>query len=247
MSDIEKAFDIFVKEFGGMVIRELIDSSPPFNNADYLFEKYHVIAELKCMENDKLGDDKFIEKVSSAYLEARQRGGTNVVLFGKCRIPSDAFTHEYQERLLKLYEQPIQNLIKKANKQIRGTKKQLGKDKYDGVLLLINSGNLALDPAHVVQLLYRIFSRGLYSSIDYTIFLTVNLTAQHPSFSGEQMVWVPLYKRSKGNENFDQFEAVFRKAWQRHLEYNLGIQISFQVVDDYAFSLLQNIKKFDNS
>ena len=237
MNDLENAFNVFVKEFGGKVVHELVGSSPTFNNADYLFEKYKVIAELKCMEEDKLRDDKFIEKASSIYLEAHQKGGTQVVLFGTRRISSDAFTPEYQESMLKIYEQPIRNLIKKANKQIRDTKNHLGKDAYDGVLLLINSGNLALDPAHVVQLLDRMFSRGLYKSIDYTIFLTVNLTAKHSSLVGEHMV----YRRSKGNENFDQFEASFRKAWQRHLEYNLGVKIPFQVVDERIFNLLENI------
>jgi len=242
MNDIEKVFDVFVQEFGGTFVRDLIGSSPPFDNADYLFEKYHVIAELKCLEDNKLGDAKFLKKVSSIYLDALQKGGTRKIVFGTIRLTSEDFTPEYQKRLFKLYEQPVQNRIKKANKQIRYTRKHLGKDTYKGVLILINTGNLALDPVHVVQLLDRIFSRGLYSSIDYTIFLTVNLTAKHPSRDVEHMVWVSLYKKLVGNEIFNKFEAALRKSWQKHLEYNLGVQIPFQTAEEDFFHLLENRK-----
>jgi len=123
MNDIEKAFDFFVHEFGGTVVRELVGASPPFNNADYIFEKYHVIAELKCLEDNKIVDAKFIDKASSIYLEALQRGGTRTILAGTCMLTSEDFAPEYQERLIKLYEQPVRSSIKKANKQIRDTKK----------------------------------------------------------------------------------------------------------------------------
>ena len=243
MNDIEKEFNSFVQEFGGTLVCDLVGVSPPFSNADYIFEKYHIIAEFKCLEENKIVDPKFIDKASSIHLEARQKGGTQTVLFGTRMLTSENFTPEYQERLIKLYEQPVQQKsIKKANEQIRDTKKNLGKNAYDGVLLLINSGNLALDPAHVVQLINRILSRGLYSSINYAIFMTVNLKAEHPSINGDYIVWVPFCKNETGNENFKQFEEALRKSWQRHLEQNLGIQIPFRTVDDKFFSLLKNKK-----
>ena len=242
MNDIEKKFDFFVHEFGGTAVRELVGASPLFSNADYIFEKYHVIAELKCLEENKIADPEFIDKVSSIYREALQKGGTKAIVFGTCMLTSENFTPEYQQRLIKLYEKPVQRSIKKANQQIRETKEYLGKNAYDGVLLLINSGNFALDPAHVVQLIDRLLSREFYSSINYAIFITVNLKAEHPSSDGDYMVWVTFYKRETGNENFKQFEEALRKSWQKHLEYTLGMQIPFRTVEDRFFSSLKNKK-----
>jgi hypothetical protein len=242
MSNIEKAFDFFIKEFGGTFVSDLVGKKQNLKNADYIFEKYNVIAELKCLEEDKMTNPKFIEKASNIYMDALKKGGTKTILFGKCMLTSEDFSSEYREPLIKLYEEPIRNAIKKANKQIKDTKMFLNKNQFDGVLLLINSGNFALDPAHVLHLIDRILSRGLYSSINYAIFLTVNLTAEHPLQKQPYIVWASLYGRKNNNENFQNFENALIISWQKHLEYNFGFNIPFQNVEKHFFTSLKNKK-----
>jgi len=242
VSDIEKLFNPFVREFGGTVVRDVVGNAPPFYNADYLFDEYRVVAELKCLEDDKLGNPRFIEKTSSLYLQAFQAGATRKVLFGTRSLSSNDFAPDYEERFIQLYEQSIRNSIEKANHQIEDTKQHLGKADYEGVLLLVNEKNRALDPAHVVQHLDRILSEDSHSSINNAIFFTVSLKAQHPSGQGEYMVWVPMLRRRSGNESFERFERAMRDSWYGYLERTLGISIPRVISDMNSLASLANKK-----
>jgi hypothetical protein len=240
MNDTERQFNAFVQKFGGVLVSDLVGASPGFKNADYLFDKYHVIAELKCLSEDKAMDPQFIEKTSKLHQEAFQHGGTRVVIFGTVRLSADNYTREYQERLIKLYEEPIRNAVKTANKQIRETKQHLGKNDYAGVLLVVNENNMELDPAHVAHLLGRILSRGVYSSINHAISLTVNLRAVHPSHDGEYAVWTDSSPPSTKDAVFQEFESALRQSWIKYQERKQGRHIPLLQVDDSFFRSLKN-------
>jgi hypothetical protein len=243
MNDTEREFNALVQEFGGTLVSDLVGKSPGFENADDIFDDYHLVAELKCLDEDKIIDPKFMEKVSSLYQEARQHGGTRVVVFGTVRVSSSDFTPEYQERLIKLYEEPIRNAVKKANRQIRETKRHFDKEDYDGLLLVINENNVALDPIHVVHLLDRIFSRHLYSSINHAISLTVSMRATHPSHNADYMTWTAISGAGAENEVFRQFQSALRESWRHYQEKKLGMHVPLLSVDDSFFRSLMNKRR----
>ena len=61
--DIEKEFDNFVPEVGGQRVDELIGKSPNFDNADYVFDDDKIVAELKCLQENKLNDANLNKKI----------------------------------------------------------------------------------------------------------------------------------------------------------------------------------------
>jgi len=240
MNDTEKEFNAFVRSFGGTLVSDLVGKSPEFSNADYIFDKHRVVAELKCLDEDKLTDPHFMEKASKLYQEAYRKGATRLVVCGTCRVSSADFTPEYQERLMQLYEEPVRRAVKKANRQIRETKQYFGKDNYDGVLFLINENNLELSPIHLVQLIRRILSRGLYSSISYEILITPDFQATHPSHGGEYMTWAALPSSNQISVAFQQFEAALRESWIKHQEKKHGTHIPLLPFDMSLFESLIN-------
>lgn len=66
--DVTSAFTSFVKELGGECVEDLLpDQSSKASNADYVFRGENVIAELKCLEDDKSSDPKFLRKIDMLY------------------------------------------------------------------------------------------------------------------------------------------------------------------------------------
>jgi hypothetical protein len=64
---IEPTFNAFVKAFGGELIRDIVGPSPNFHDADYLFRKEGVIAELKVLTEDKLNDPEMRKKLGALF------------------------------------------------------------------------------------------------------------------------------------------------------------------------------------
>ncbi len=58
----EQTFDRFVKNFGGQKISDFLPGNPTFQNADYLFPKEKVVAELKTLQTDFGVKDSFRKK-----------------------------------------------------------------------------------------------------------------------------------------------------------------------------------------
>lgn len=54
--EIAREFDALVKATGGKIIAEIVGKSPRFDNADYIFPEEKIVAELKCLREDKSGD-----------------------------------------------------------------------------------------------------------------------------------------------------------------------------------------------
>ena len=242
MNTIEKKFNAFVEEFGGELVSRLVGSSPGFDNADYLFDRYRVIAELKTLDEDKLLDPRFIDKTSRLYEEAHRNGGTQVVVFGTVRMSASEFTPECQERLMKLCEQPIRDAVKKANRQIRQTKEHLKRADYKGVLIVVNENNTALAPIIAVELLHRILARPHYSSIDNAVFFTVNLRATHVSKGGDFMTWVSILRYPEDDEAFERFESALRNSWHEYLARKLGVFPVIRADDEFLGSLRNRLK-----
>ena len=70
-TDIERTFDSFVKSIGGTVLKEQIAGDPTFDNADYIFHDLQIVAELKCLENDKLNDPNYMNKIATAWSKCK--------------------------------------------------------------------------------------------------------------------------------------------------------------------------------
>jgi hypothetical protein len=73
---IEPEMNQFVKKIGGKLVTEVVGNpSPSFLNADYAFIQDNIIAELKCLNDDKTVDknlERKIQKLLNSLIDSRQ-------------------------------------------------------------------------------------------------------------------------------------------------------------------------------
>lgn len=177
--DIQEEFGRFVREFGGKVVEDsLAPQQRDFSNADYVFERQNVVAELKVLTRDQSGDPVLYEKLQGLYLSA-VAGGLVGPVFGTLSVNTKDFPELLQRQFLDAHKAPIATLIKKANKQIKATKHHLGMPDAKGLLILFNDGNFRLDHDVVAYLLHRVLGSD-FSSINSIFYGTANLWSEAP-------------------------------------------------------------------
>ena len=192
--DIERTFDAFVKEIGGLVLRDSLPRSPLFENADYVFHDFQIVAELKCLTEDKLDDPNYIQKINAAWQKWRKSG----LVFGDTpeQIPVNILPEPCRRELVSISSRPLSRVITKANRQIRATKSALNINAYKGLLLLANDGNFAL-PANTMCWLVEDVLSDHFHSIDTYVLFSVNMVAKVPGTDIPCMVWMPRFRSEK--------------------------------------------------
>jgi hypothetical protein len=71
--------------------------------------------------------------------------------------------------------------IKKANNQIKATKKLLGRPDAMGLLLLMNEGNLSYEPSVIFNLIFHIFNKNVRAGINQVVVFTSDLVSTLPN------------------------------------------------------------------
>jgi len=66
--EIEREFDQVVKASGGQIVRDLLSKSPRFDNADYVFHDQKIVAELKCLREDKANDPSTTSRLRRLWI-----------------------------------------------------------------------------------------------------------------------------------------------------------------------------------
>lgn len=215
--DVEKEVESCVIKIGGRLVRELVGESPNFNDADYLFDGYGIVAELKILAEDKMHDPRIREKMTKIYREASARGDAEVIVYGESMITAGDLSPEYARKLGEVYRAPIQRAIKKANRQIKQTKEHLKRKLHHGLLILVNDVHTALEPQHIQWILGTTFRDREYSSIDSILYFTANLTATHPELDTKILIWAEWDR-----PNFPKIDQTFRMALRR--EWDIRMQ-----------------------
>ena len=212
--DVEQAFDSFVKSIGGTVLKETLKGDPQFENADYVFHEYGFVAELKCLQDNKLDDAAYMSKIDAAWQRWRHAG--QVVGDTPEEIVLQNLPLECQRELVDIGETPLKGIVKKANKQIKVTKQTLNLSTYKGVLLVANDGNFGLPANTLWTLIGGLLSRG-YTSIDNTVLFSVNMAARVPGADIPCMVWMLGY-RSKAESLSEAVLNTIRDGWSKYHE-----------------------------
>lgn len=128
----------FVKLAGGELVAPLI-TRQKVQNADFIFRHDRVVIELKVLETEFLDAPSVVSKIEAAF--DRNPNGD----------PNDLAAPLGRE-LLKILRAPLQRIIKKANRQIRETKQELGLVGWRGIIVMVNDGFRALSPDLVMRL-----------------------------------------------------------------------------------------------
>ena len=230
--DVEKEFSAVVRLCGGLVLSDVLEGSPPFNNADYLFPKQKVIAELKCLTEDHLRSPQTEKRLSEVWQRWKLAG----------RVSEDSYHDAYwsqmpkdlQAEIYKVASRPIVKRIQKANKQIRGTKEHLKLEDHRGLLLIVNDRNSSFSPAatiHAVQLALQ----NDFRQIREFVFFTVNQFTRSREVPFPSLHWFHMYMDEKHLE-VEDLVNLLGEEWRRHHSKLLG-------VDGYA-SEIQDMEGF---
>ena len=150
---IRETFDAAVKDSGGEVISELMsDTGKLAKNADYLFRAEQVIAELKCLESDLTKSAEYQAKLERLHGSWVARGLVAPLAPGMRRIINARnlplpCAHE----LIDTVKPVIEKRVRKANEQIKQTKRTLNMPRAYGLLILANDGNYAIGPEPLIK------------------------------------------------------------------------------------------------
>jgi hypothetical protein len=227
---VEETMDEYVENFGGELIKKIVPPNPPFFNADYLFRKYGVIAELKTLEKDFFTEKDYQKKINNLYSKWVEMGLVKPVM-GKIKIESRDLPQQCQLDIANMVKKPLENRISKANKQIKETKKYFKSENFKGLLILVNDGNYSLESDAVMYLVNRIVNTQC-TSIDSVIYFTVNMRADMPGFNRDILIWID--KNRCGSEGVSRlFLDDFRNGWINFVERKTGEDIPQIKLDNH--------------
>ena len=209
----EATFDEFVRTAGGVRVDSLF-RTPQFENADYFFSDDQVVAELKILETEFGSQPEFLTKRDELIRRHVEQNGLRGPFLGQ------AYPKQFLTEFVELYRAPLARIARKANRQIRETKKQLGINKSHGILICVNDNFREVEPLLVVGLLGRILN-GAYSSISGFIYVT-NHYVHIPGSEHANLLWVPAYSGS-APESLVSFVDCLGKRWGDFCESRLGL------------------------
>ena len=144
--NVEDELAAALAPLGCVRVTDLLGRSPGHENADFFLDAADVVAELKCLDEDKIKDDRITEKASNLYLEELRSGRAPDIVFGEAQMTTGGYSAEFTSKISGLYRVPIERQVRKADRQIGKTKAALGRSAATGLLLIANNNHTALDP-----------------------------------------------------------------------------------------------------
>jgi hypothetical protein len=163
----EARFDEFIKDLGGKRIPPA--STPGEMRADYIFHRsatlsIDVVLELKSMEEE--GYEPYLARLKEMVSDWIKTG--KLIVVGQVAINYRDLSPELRSDWDAILNPFAQNLIRKANRQIKKTKADLSLPDAKGVILCVNEGNYAHFPTDFLTLVNRLFDpkRQQYTSTD---------------------------------------------------------------------------------
>jgi hypothetical protein len=225
---LQSIVDPFVKEAGGELVSEIVGNKTPPPNADYLFRRYNVIAELKSLQDETFGEPlrKKLGARMAGWLER-----SNIIARGRNRIDSRHFAPECQREMADLIAAHLQNnVVKAANRQIGSTKQILKMPDAKGLLWVASDGDTGLQPLDVLSHLARILQkRGedgspQYSNIHALAYFNPRMLVRLPGSELPAMIWF-----SGPRDNEDQQLRLclteLHEAWPKYVARAQGIEV----------------------
>ena len=192
VKNVEEFFTEFVKSMEGKTVIDKIGKQPAFANADYVFEKENILIELKCLEKDLFSEKDFDrnERLFDKWLSEGKLKKVDII---PIMLVKKAIPFECLEELLQLCRNTLQTIIKKANRQLRETKKEIGNEKTEKVLLICNDGNYFLSDQQAFDVINHIHASLPELEIDCFVLFTVNQTSRIPNNELDWAFWAPAY------------------------------------------------------
>lgn len=228
--EVDSLFTAFVRANGGEVVEDLVGKSPSFLNADYLFRSEGVVAELKRLVEDKSQDAAIKAKLSSLSSAWVQRRLVPPA-YSRVRIESRTLPPECQREIMAVFAKPMRQQILKANSQIKSTISNLSIPAGQGLLILVNDGNFALEADAALYLIGRVLGSRC-RSINSVIYLTMNMLSRTPLTPAPVLVWIHAARPGIVTPiDYGFVDALF-DAWRAYLGKAVNQQIDLVRLSD---------------
>jgi hypothetical protein len=217
--DIEPTFDGFVPSFrNGQLIRDLMpDTGKMPLNADYLFADDNVIAELKCLEKNPMEAADWPPRLAKAF---RSTGHSFSHLMGYL-VRGEPMPVAVRAKLVHWMRDAIRSVIKGGNRQIRSSKRELGRPDAKGVLLVANDHNYGFGPEAMLAVISDAAARLDNNHVDAVVYFTPNVFHRKPSSDVAWLLWDPEY-RDTNDVLLSEFVNDMGRKWGDHLEAVTG-------------------------
>jgi len=225
---LQDIVDPFVRGLGGELVSEIVGNESPISSADYLFQHHNVLAELKSLQEESF-NESLREKLGERMAEWLRR--SRIVVFGTTRIDSNRLTPDCQREMNDLIASHLQNnVVRKANRQIRSTKQSLQMPNAKGLLWVASDGNVDLPPNTVWLLLNRILQKKTdsgepqYSNIHALAYFSPRMLVALPGSSQPAQFWLSGV-RNNDDKELSAFLGELCEAWRRYLGALHGIEV----------------------
>ncbi|WHP29837.1 hypothetical protein QMG90_13615 [Trabulsiella odontotermitis] len=214
---VEDTFHSFIRQNGGCVVSDILPGNPSFENADYSFKNHNIIGELKEIKteflNQKGAEIKFFEMMKRLLQECPDWKPS---LLGG----NDNFPNWFKYEFVRLARPGITRILKKANTQIKETKKYFDVPNAKGVLFFVNDGFTGISP-YLVQALACDALTHSYSSINCFVYMTLNRYITINGSNEPKLLWVPSYSE-RVDDSFVDFIDELGRNWSDFLERKIG-------------------------
>ena len=229
----EARFDEFIKELGGERIPPA--STQGEMRADYAFRRsttlsIDVILELKSLEEE--GYELYLAKLQAMVSEWLRTG--KLIVMGQRAVNYRDLSPQLRSDWDAILTPFVQNLVRKANKQIKKTKSDLNLPDAKGVILCVNEGNYAHFPTDFLALVSRLFDpkRKQYTSTDSVEYFSapgVGLAsvAGIPDGAG----WFIGAQREPKDPALETFRNEMRRRYGEWLAKEQGLVVREHLVD----------------
>jgi hypothetical protein len=236
--DVEDSFNKFVEDFGGELISKIFAGKGKRpNNADYFFRNRTIVAELKCLKKNYYNDQQVGDKLNLMINRWIKEGLLRTEHIKGGRFQTGDLPRQCAIEALQVFSVPTKQAVKKANKQIKETKKYFEIPDAKGLLILANDGNYSINPKFMIQILEKLLPNK-YTSIDSFIFFTPNMRVYTPQIDQQLNVWVSGRCRPSSNEVEPKYLQEIQQGWISFLEKRTG-----EIVTQFVY---ENHKMIDD-
>jgi hypothetical protein len=206
----EEVFTRFVRSIGGEVLPKSAEES-----ADYLFRAEKVVIELKTLLQD--ATPAHVRELQALADRWHKQGWVRI--YGRTTLDLQTIRTECQREWLDLLETPVERIIRKANRQIRSTKRSQGLSDAKGLLLIVNDGNfLYTEPVNYMILVARILQKKTargerrFPDIRGVVYFSYRVPA-----AGESVLfWLPGTIEPAADADLGAFQGRLRQQWFAH-------------------------------
>jgi arsenate reductase-like glutaredoxin family protein len=217
----EEVFARFVRSIGG----EVLAPSSEEERADYLFREEKVVIELKTLEEDKRVEHA--QKLGGLTTGWARSGHVRTI--GRTIVNLQNMHPEPQREWLNLLEAPIERIIRKANSQIRSTKNRENLPDAEGLLLILNDGNLLhTAPIVFMNLVARVLNKRdpddapKFPEIRGVVYFSYRVRA-----AGEpNLFWVAGTIEPGKDTELVAFQARLKEEWCAYFARRTGRPVS---------------------